>query len=96
VEAKAKSNMSREELFKWQSELYELEKTVVSGKNMTQEQMDKNVRELLDPNYKSYLLDKAKAHKEELLNTLKWVERRIEGLTNEIEEEEKSKVENLS
>lgn len=90
MEAKAKNNMSREELFKWQSELYELEKTVVSGKNMTQEQMDKNVRELLDPNYKRYLLDKALIHKEELLNTLKWVEQRIEGLTKEIEEEEEN------
>jgi hypothetical protein len=34
------------------------------------------------------------AHKIDLLNTLKWVEQRIEGLTKEIEEE-KSKASSL-
>ena len=84
---------SIEDIIKWQEELYELEKCAVSGRGMTQEQMEKNVREYLDPSYKQHLLDKAKAHKQKLLEELEWTEENIEYITNQIQESANNKVE---
>lgn len=78
---------SIEDIIKWQEELYELEKYAVSGRGMSQERMDKNVKELLDPNFNRILLKEAKVHKQNLLKNLEWTEKRIQYLTNQIEEE---------
>jgi hypothetical protein len=77
---------SIEDIIKWQGELYELEKYAVSGRGMTQERMDKNVKELLDPNFNNILLEEAKVHKQKLLKDLEWTEKRIQYLINQIEE----------
>ncbi|MUG98377.1 hypothetical protein F7734_41175 [Scytonema sp. UIC 10036] len=77
---------SIEDIRKWQRELYELEKYAVSGRGMTQERMDKNVKELLDPNFNNILLEEAKVHKQKLLKDLEWTEKRIQYLINQIEE----------
>lgn len=82
---------SIEDINKWQEKQYELEKYAVSGRGMTQERMDKNVKELLDPNFNHILLEEAKAHKQKLLKNLEWTEKRIQYLTNRIEEEANNK-----
>ena len=82
---------SIEDINKWQEKQYELEKYAVSGRGMTQERMDKNVKELLDPNFNHILLEEAKAHKQKLLKNLEWTEKRIQYLTNQIEEEANNK-----
>lgn len=87
-----KKKMSREEILKWQEELYELEKYAVSGRGMTQERMDKNVKEFFDPNYTQNLLEKAQAHRKKLLEDLDWTEKRIQFLTNKIQKENNNKV----
>jgi hypothetical protein len=78
---------SIEDIIKWQGELYELEKYAVSGRGMSQERMDKNVKELLDPNFDNILLEEAKVYKQKLLKSLEWTEKRIQYLTNQIEKE---------
>jgi hypothetical protein len=83
---------SIEDIIKWQEELYELEKYAVSGRGMTQERMDKNVKELLDPNFNNILLEEAKVYKQKLLKNLEWTEQRIQDLTNQIEEEANNKI----
>lgn len=93
MKQETKSKKSREELIKWQEELHELEKSAVSGRGMAQERMDKNVRELLDPNFDYIQLEEAQAYKQKLLKNLEWTERRIQRLTNKIQEKEKSKAE---
>ncbi len=77
---------SIEDIIKWQGELYELEKYAVSGRGMSQERMDKNAKELLDPNFNNILLEEAKVYKQKLLKNLEWTEKRIQYLTNQIEE----------
>ncbi len=91
MEQETKSKMSREELLKWQEELYELEKYAVSGKAISEEQMAKNVKEFLDPNFLHNQLNLARTHKEKLLQKLTWIEKREQFLIKEIQKESNNK-----
>ncbi len=82
-----KQLMSEEELLQWQKELYELEPYFVSGKFISEEQQDKNVQELLDPNYLQNQLDKVRAYKQKLQKKLLWAEEREQLLVEEIQQE---------
>lgn len=91
MEQETKRKKSIEELLKWQEELYELEKYVVSGRGMAQERMDKNVKDFFNPNYTQRLLSKAQAHKKKLLEDFDWTEKRIQFLANEIQKKANNK-----
>lgn len=86
-----KQKMSREELLKWQEELYELEKYAVSGKPISEEQMIKNVKELLDPNFLQNELNSVRAYKQKLLQKLAFADEREQLLLEEIERDKQAK-----
>jgi hypothetical protein len=87
VKQEIKQKMSREELLKWQEELYELEKKAVSGKPISEEKMIQNVKELLDPNFLHNELNLLRDYKQKLLQKLAFADEREQLLLEEIERE---------
>ena len=81
--------MSREELLKWQEELYELEKYAVSGKPISEEQIAKNVREVTDPNFWRNELERVRNYKQNLLQKLASAEKHEQFLAEVVERQEK-------
>lgn len=84
-----KKPKTREELIKWQEEIYELEKYASAGL-MSLEEQERRVNNLLDKNYFHRRLEELRAHKQKLLEDLAWVEEREQLLIAEINRGEKS------
>ena len=80
---------TREELIKWQEEIYELEKDTSAGV-MSEEEQERRVNNLLDKNYFHRRLEELRAHKQKLLEDLAWVEEREQLLIAEIDRREQS------
>ncbi|BDA70738.1 hypothetical protein RIVM261_062820 [Rivularia sp. IAM M-261] len=80
---------TREELIKWQEEIYELEKDASAGV-MSEEEQERRVNNLLDKNYFHRRLEELRAHKQKLLEDLAWVEEREQLLLAEIDRREQT------
>ena len=78
-----------EQLEKWK-EVDELEPSASAG-ILSQEEQNKNVQELLDPNYLQNQLDELHDYKQKLLKKLSWVEQREQLLIEEIQREARNK-----
>ncbi len=76
---------SIEELLKWQEELYELEKYAISGKPISEEQIAKNVQEVLDPNFWLHELERVCNYKQKLLQKLAECEEHEQFLAQVVE-----------
>jgi hypothetical protein len=90
VKQEIKKEKSIEELLKWQEELHELEKYAVSGKPISEEQMAKNVKEVLDPNFWRNELERVRNYKQKLLQKLALAENHEQFLAEVVEREEKA------
>jgi hypothetical protein len=84
-----KKPKTREELIKWQEEIYELEKYASAG-IMSEEEQERRVNNLLDKNYFHRRLEELRVHKQKLLEDLAWVEQREQLLLTEIDRREQS------
>lgn len=84
-----KKSKTREELIKWQEEIYELEKYASAGV-MSEEEQEWRVNNLLDKNYFHRRLEELRAHKQKLLEDLAWAEEREQLLIAEIDRRQQS------
>jgi len=64
------AKMTDEEIIKWQEELYELEKSAMTGPPMTESEKMELIRDFLAPNFAERLKAKVEARKKQLVQEL--------------------------